>query len=57
MPKIEFTELKKVNKLKGPSEYPSVPLGKEKKANTSREGGRDLGGKNGWGLVGGERGT
>ena len=45
IPKIQFTELKKVNKLKGPSEDTSVPLGREKKAITSGEGGRDLGGK------------
>ena len=45
IPKIQSTELKKVNKLKGPSEDASVPLGREKKAITSGEGGRDLGGK------------
>ena len=45
MPKIQSTELKKVNKLKCPSEDASVPLGREKKAITSGEGGRDLGGK------------
>jgi hypothetical protein len=45
LPKIQSTELKKVNKLKCPSEDASVPLGREKKANTSGEGGRDLGGK------------
>ena len=39
------TELQKVNKLKGPSENASVPLGREKKAITSGEGRRDLGGK------------
>ena len=44
IPKIQSTELKKVNKLKGPSEDASVPLGREKKAITSGEGGRDLGG-------------
>jgi hypothetical protein len=33
-----FSELKKVNKLKGPSEDASIPLGK-KNAVTSREGG------------------
>ena len=44
-PKIQSTELKKVNKLKGPSEDTSVPLGREKKAITSEEGWRDLGGK------------
>jgi hypothetical protein len=37
--KIQFTELKKFNKLKGKSEDASVPLGREKKAITSgREG-------------------
>jgi hypothetical protein len=36
--KIQPTELKKVNKLKGPSEDAPVPLGREKKAITSGEG-------------------
>ena len=47
IPKIQSTELKKVNKLKGPREDASVPLGREKNAVTvGREGpGRDLGGK------------
>ena len=36
---MQFTELKKVNKLKGPSKDASVPLGREKKATTSGEGG------------------
>ena len=36
--KIQSTELKKVNKLKCPSEDASVPLGREKKAITSGEG-------------------
>jgi hypothetical protein len=48
-PKIQSTELKKVNKLKCSSKDASVPLGKEKKAITSGKGGRDLGGKVGWG--------
>jgi hypothetical protein len=43
--KIQFTEFKKFNKLKCPSEDTSVPLGREKKAITSGEGRRDLGGK------------
>jgi hypothetical protein len=43
--KIQSTELKKVNKLKCPSEDTSVPLRREKKATTSGEGGKDLGGK------------
>jgi hypothetical protein len=45
IPKIQSTELKKVNKLMGPSEDASVPLGREKKANRSGNGGRNLGGK------------
>jgi hypothetical protein len=39
IPKIQSTELKKVSKLKCPSEDTSVPLGREKKATTNREGG------------------
>ena len=45
IPKIESTELIKVNKLKCSSEDTSVPLGREKKAIPSGEGGRNLGGK------------
>jgi hypothetical protein len=45
IPKIQSTEFKKVNKLKSPSEDASISLGREKKAITSGEGGRDLGGK------------
>ena len=45
MPKIQSRELKKGQKLKGPSEDASVPLGREKKAITREEEGRDLGGK------------
>jgi hypothetical protein len=41
IPKIESIELKTVNKLKSPSKGVSVPLGKEKKAITSREGRRE----------------
>jgi hypothetical protein len=52
IPKIQFTEPKKVNKMKCPSEDASVPLGREKKAITSGEGGRDLGGKVGGGIRG-----
>jgi hypothetical protein len=37
--KIQSTELKKLNKLKGPSDKSSVPLGWEKKASRSGEGG------------------
>jgi hypothetical protein len=55
--KIQSTELKKVNKLKCPSKDISVPLGREKKASTSGEGGRDLGEKvEGCGEGVGERG-
>jgi hypothetical protein len=43
-----------VNMLKGPSEGTSVPLGREKKAITSVEGGRELRGKVDWGI---KRGT
>ena len=41
IPKIQSTELKKVNKLKCPSEDASISLGREKKAITSgrRDGG------------------
>jgi len=46
-------ELKKANKLKGPSEDTSVPLGREKKATTMGKGGRDRGRK---GDAGGGRG-
>ena len=45
IPRIQFTELKKVNKQKGPSEDASVPLGREKKIITKGEGRRDLEGK------------
>jgi hypothetical protein len=46
MDKKSVAELKKLNKLKCPSEDTSVPLGREKKASQmGREGGRDLGGK------------
>ena len=43
--KIQFTEFKRLNKLKSPNEDASVPLRREKKAIISREGERDLGGK------------
>ena len=44
--------------MKDPSEYASVPLGREKKAITSGEGGRNLGGKmDGGGENGEERET
>jgi hypothetical protein len=45
IPKIQSTEFKKLNKLKCPSEDASVPPEREKKAITSGEGGRHLGGK------------
>ena len=43
--RIQSTELKKVNKPKGPSENTSIPLGREKKAITGRkrEGGSWVG--------------
>jgi hypothetical protein len=44
-PMIQSTELKKLNKLKCPIEDAPVSLGREKKAITSGEGWRDLGGK------------
>jgi hypothetical protein len=41
MPRIQSTELKKVNKWKGPSENASVPFGREKKTGSQgREGSR-----------------
>ena len=54
-PRYSPQNSKKVNKLKCPSEDASVPLGREKKAITSGEGGRNLGGKIDGGI--GERGT
>jgi hypothetical protein len=58
IPKIQSTELKKINNLKGPSEEASDPLGREKKAITSGVGGRDLRGKvDGGGGSWRERGT
>jgi hypothetical protein len=43
--KIQSTEFKRLSKLKCPSEDASVLLGIEKKAITSGEEGKDLGGK------------
>ena len=44
IPKKQSTELKKVNKLKGPNEDASVSLGREKKAITTGEvSGRKMG--------------
>jgi len=54
IPKIQSTELIKVNKLKGPSENISVPLWREKKATRRGDGGRDWGGKRGGGVGRGE---
>jgi hypothetical protein len=48
IPKIQSTELQKVNKLKGPSEDIWVLLRREKKAITRGEGERDLEGKGAW---------
>jgi hypothetical protein len=42
---MQSTEFKRLNRLKCQREDISVPLGREKKAITSEEGGRDLGGK------------
>jgi hypothetical protein len=44
IPRIQSTEFKKINKLKGPSEDASILFGRKKKA-IPRWGGRDLGGK------------
>ena len=44
--------MKRLNKLKDPSENASVPLGREKKAIISEEGGRALRGKADGGTVG-----
>jgi hypothetical protein len=49
--KIQSTELKRLNKLKCPSEDASVLFGREKKAIISEEGGKDLGGKVDWGRI------
>ena len=46
--RIQSTELKKANKLKGPSEDASIPLGKEKKAITGTEEGETWEGKGTW---------
>jgi hypothetical protein len=45
IPKILSTELKRLDKLKCPSEDTSVLLGREKNAIISLDGGMDLGGK------------
>jgi hypothetical protein len=44
-PRYSPQNSKKVNKLKGPDEDTSVPLGREKKTITRGEGGEDLRGK------------
>ena len=57
MLKVQSTELKKLNKLKCPSEEASVPFGREMKVITSGEGGRNLRGKvDGAGSMWGGRG-
>jgi hypothetical protein len=54
IPKIYSKELKRISKLKCPSEDDLVPLGRKKRAITSREGRRNLEGKcMGWVGVGG----
>jgi hypothetical protein len=53
---IQSTELTKIKKLKCPCEDTSVPLVRKKKAITSEEGGKDLGGKVDWGGGVGVRG-
>jgi hypothetical protein len=56
--RIQSTELKKANKLKGPSEESSVPLRREKKAIMGRGGGHRWREGSGWGRgYGGKRGT
>ena len=50
IPRMQPTELKKINKPKGPSKDASISLGREKKAirgGRERKGGRDLGGGRG----------
>jgi hypothetical protein len=51
IPKLQFTELKKINKLKCPSEAASISLRREKKIITSGEVGGGPGGTSGqvWG--------
>ena len=50
IPRIQSTELKKVSKLKGPSEDASIPLGREKKAGRDHKWGGTWEGKwMGWG--------
>jgi hypothetical protein len=43
IPRIQSTEFKKVNKLKGPNEDTSIPLGREKKAITEGWGQKEGG--------------
>ena len=50
--RIQSTELKELNKLKYPSEDASVLIGREKKATTSWEGKKNMGGKVESGRVG-----
>ena len=44
---VQSTELKKVNKPKGPSEDASIPLGREKKTIRGGKGESNLGGRRG----------
>ena len=61
IPKIQSRELKKISKLKDPSEDASILLGREKKATTSRERGtwegNEMGRRGEHDLVLGERRT
>ena len=50
--RIQSTELKELNKLKYPSKDASVLIGREKKATTSWEGKKNMGGKVESGRVG-----
>jgi hypothetical protein len=43
MPKIQSTELKKLNKLRCPSDDTSIPLGRGKEAIRNGEGGKESG--------------
>jgi hypothetical protein len=55
-PKIQSTAFKNLSKLKCLREDASVPLGRKKKAFTSGDRGKDLGGKVDWSRVGWEWG-
>lgn len=43
IPRIQYTELKIVNKPKGQSENALIPLGRRRKKSREAEGGRTLG--------------